>query len=386
MNIKQINRIGDISGTDWNRLAGTDYPFLRHEYLSALELSGCVSEATGWQPQHVLIYEGVELVACCPLYLKFHSHGEFVFDQQWAQAYQQQGLRYYPKWLTAVPFTPCQSRRILIKQSVDESVILKFMVEAIQELSTAQKISSWHCLFTSLKQIEQLEQFGCLVREGVQFQWFNQQYRDFQDYCSTFASRKRKTILRERESVKVQGIAFLYLSGSEVTESQWQVFYNFYQMTYLKHGMSAYLNLAFFKLLAQTMPEQLLLILAHKEGVYVGAALSFIGSDSFYGRYWGCFEEYPYLHFEACYYQGLDYCIKKGLQRFDSGAQGEHKIARGFEPVSTYSAHWIKDERFAAAIQQFLQREQPFIQQYKLDCAGMLPFRKTLDSDSNSQF
>lgn len=377
MKIQHLNSISEMSANEWNQLAGLDYPFLRHEFLAALELSGSVSPATGWQPYHIVLYQENTLVAACPLYIKAHSWGEFVFDQQWAQAYQQQGLKYYPKLLTAVPFTPCQGQRILVRSGYSEREILALLLQYLQQQCQALGLSSWHCLFSSSGQNQQLQELGLLLREGVQFQWFNQHYRDFQDYCSTFTSRKRKTIQRERQNVYQQGITFERVSGTAITDAQWQAFYQFYQLTYYKHGSSAYLNLDFFQRLAQNMPEQIVLILALKQKSYVGAALSFIGADTFYGRYWGCAEEYAHLHFEACYYQGLDYCIAQGLSRFDSGAQGEHKIARGFQPVSTYSAHWLAHPQFEAAIRQFLARERLVLQHYKEECAQMLPFKRS---------
>lgn len=364
-----------ISADQWNQLAGTDYPFLRHEFLNALEQSGVVVRENGWQPQHVLVFDGPELVAACPLYLKYHSQGEFVFDHQWAEAYHQQGINYYPKGLTAVPFTPCPAQRFLFKIGVDESAVLNLMLEAIKQHLRNQHIGTWHCLFSNAEQTEQLQALSLMVREGVQFQWFNRGYRDFQEYTEQFSARKRKNTRREREQVRTQGITFLTLSGAAVSDVQWQVFFQFYQMTYLKHGRPEYLNIDFFKQIASTMPEQLLLIFAVKDHRYIGAALSFVGKDTLYGRYWGCFEEYHFLHFEACYYQGLDYCIANGLQRFDSGAQGEHKIARGFEPITTYSVHWIQQPSFANAIQHFLNREKVLVQQYKLDATALLPFK-----------
>ncbi|NOT86223.1 MAG: N-acetyltransferase [Methylococcaceae bacterium] len=376
MNIEFISSISEIKAEQWNQLTGTDYPFLRHEFLMALEQSGVVSRKTGWQPEHLLVYAEAELVAVCPLYFKYHSQGEFVFDQQWANAYQQHSLDYYPKALTAVPFTPCQAQRILFKKGIDEAAVLGGLVTALKQQLIALKLSSWHCLFSSPSQIEQLSSLGLMVREGVQFQWFNQHYRDFQDFTDAFTSRKRKNTYRERQQVREQGIEFLTLAGQQVSETQWQVFFQFYQMTYLKHGMPGYLNLDFFKQIAQSMPEQVLLIFALKANRYIGAALSFIGADTLYGRYWGCFEEYHFLHFEACYYQGLDYCIAQGLKRFDSGAQGEHKIARGFAPVTTYSAHWIQHPEFAKAIADFIRREKAAVQQYKADATAMLPFKK----------
>ncbi len=376
MEIKQITAINQVDSEAWNKLVGDDYPFMRHEFLLALEESGCVSKQTGWQPKHLLVLDNDTLIAAMPLYLKTHSRGEYVFDNQWAYAYEQNGVRYYPKWLAAIPFTPCQGSRIAINEQADQSQITGLLVDFIKMKSEQDNISSWHCLFPVGEQLESFRALGLAIREGVQFQWFNKGYQTFDDFLGTLNASKRKMLKRERRKVAEQGIAMVQLSGKDASEYQWQVFYDFYQMTYMKHGMRPYLNLDFFLRYAATMGDKLLLVFALKHDAYVGAALSFVGGDTLYGRYWGCIEEYNALHFEACYYQGLDYCIEHGLQRFDSGAQGEHKIARGFEPVTTYSAHWFQDERFAKAIGQFLLREKNAVQFYKDDATKYLPFKK----------
>jgi len=376
MEVKQIHSMAQVDCANWNRLSGEAYPFLRHEFLLALEQSGSVCEQTGWAPAHLLVSDDRKLIAFMPLYLKQHSWGEYVFDHQWAQAYQQNGLDYYPKWLTTIPLTPCQGTRIVIKADIDPLEVMRILLAFIKELSEQRGISSWHCLFPVPQQAEQLRSLGLSIREGVQFQWINRGYRNFDDFLQTLSASKRKMIKRERRRVCEQGVSLLRIAGPDVSDSQWEIFFQFYTMTYLKRGSKPYLNLAFFQQLAATMGEQLLLVLAVKDNTYVGAALSFVGSDTLYGRYWGCYEEYNSLHFEACYYQGLDYCIEQGLKRFDSGAQGEHKISRGFEPITTYSAHWIKDARFATAIDQFLTREQKAMQLYKLDAATYLPFKQ----------
>ena len=378
MEVKQINSMAQVDCADWNRLAGDAYPFLRHEFLLALEQSGSVCEQTGWVPQHLLVMDEGELVAFMPLYLKQHSWGEYVFDHQWAQAYRQHGLDYYPKWLTAIPLTPCQGARIVIKAGIDPLEVTQLLLNFIKQLSEQQGISSWHCLFPLEQQAEQLRSLGLSIREGVQFHWFNKGYRDFNDFLQTLSAGKRKMLKRERRRVSEQGIHLLRIAGPDVSDLQWQEFFQFYTMTYLKRGSEPYLNLAFFQQIAATMGEQLLLVLAVKDDKTIAAALSFVGADTLYGRYWGCYEEYNSLHFEACYYQGLDYCIEHGLKRFDSGAQGEHKISRGFEPITTYSAHWIKDARFAKAIEQFLAREQKAVQLYKQDAASYLPFKQEI--------
>lgn len=366
----------EVDSTAWNDLTGVAYPFLRHEFLLALEQSNSVCEQTGWEPSHLLVMDNDELIALMPLYLKQHSWGEYVFDHQWAEAYQQHGLVYYPKWLTAVPLTPCPGARIVIKATLDQLAVTHTLLTFIKQLSEQHGISSWHCLFPIEQQIEQLRSLGLSIREGVQFQWFNRGYRDFNEFLETVSASKRKMIKRERRRVSEQGVSLLRIAGSDVSDAQWQVFFQFYTMTYLKRGSKPYLNLAFFQQIAATMAEQLLLILAVKDDRYVGAALSFVGADTLYGRYWGCYEEYNSLHFEACYYQGLDYCIEHGLQRFDSGAQGEHKISRGFEPVTTYSAHWLKDAEFAKAVAHFVTREKKNVQLYKQDAASYLPFKQ----------
>ena len=369
--------MAQVDSAAWNLLSGEAYPFLRHEFLLAMEQSGSVSEQTGWMPAHLLVMDQEKLLAVMPLYHKLHSYGEYVFDHQWAQAYQQHGLAYYPKWVTAIPFTPCQGDRIVIQpEGTDQLAVMQILLAFIKQRSEQLNISSWHCLFPEQQQAELLRSLGLSIREGVQFHWFNQGYSDFNDFLNTLNASKRKMLKRERRKVSEQGIHLLRITGTEVSESQWQAFFQFYAMTYVKRGSQPYLNLAFFQQIAATMGEQLLLVLAIRDDKTIAAALSFVGSDTLYGRYWGCYDEYNSLHFETCYYQGLDYCIERGLKRFDSGAQGEHKISRGFEPITTYSAHWIKDARFAAAIEHFLDREQKAVQSYKQDAAAYLPFKQ----------
>jgi len=375
MKISLINHIDEISREDWNGITGLEYPFIRYEFLHALEESACVSEETGWTPQHCLVYDKDGLIALMPMYRKTHSHGEYVFDFEWAHAYRQRGLAYYPKWLTAIPFTPCEGERLFIKAGVDKKLIFKSIMAYLIGIAESENISGWHCLFPTLEEVNLFKSTDLAIREGVQFRWMNKGYRDFKDYLDSFNSKKRKTLLRERRFISDQGIMLKQVYGKDITEQQLDVFFQFYQLTYLKRGNPPYLNLEFFKEIAETMPEQLLLILAIKDNTYVGAAFSLVGKDSLYGRYWGCYEEYHSLHFEACYYQGLEYCINNQLTCFDSGAQGEHKIARGFEPVTTYSAHWLSDPEFAAAIKGFTNREASLVEKYRSSVAGLLPFK-----------
>jgi predicted N-acyltransferase len=376
MEVIQINSMSQVDSTSWNQLAGDAYPFLRHEFLLALEQSGSVCQKSGWIPAHLLVLDDDSLIAFMPLYLKNHSWGEYVFDHQWAEAYHQQGLEYYPKWLTAIPLTPCQGTRIVIKESISSLKVTQALLSFIKQLSEQHNVSSWHCLFPTLQEAELLKSLELSIREGVQFQWFNNHYQDFDAFLQTLNTSKRKMIKRERRRIQEQDIRLLRISGAKVSPLQWQIFYNFYSITYLKKGSQPYLNLAFFQQIAATMGEQLLLVLAFKDDLPIAAALSFIGRETLYGRYWGCDEEYNNLHFETCYYQGLDYCIENGLQRFDSGAQGEHKIARGFEPITTYSAHWLKDKRFAKAIEDFVTEEKIMLARYKQKASTFLPFKQ----------
>ncbi len=377
MYTKLIGRIECVEAALWNGLTGQDYLFLRHEFLSALEQSGAVSAATGWIPQHLLVVDNQQrALAAMPLYLKLHSRGEFVFDQPWATAYGQAGLDYYPKWLTAIPFTPCYGPRVAIAPGIEPSSVFAVIFDTLQALSAQHGISSWHCLFPDSEQSKALQNVGLSLRENVQYQWLNQNYRDFADFLDTFTASKRKMIKRERRKIAEQGIVFVKIRGAEATPEQWDVFFYFYRSTYLKKGSQAYLNLAFFKICADRIGHHMLLIFAVKRGEYVGAALSFIDTHTLYGRHWGGQDGYDFLHFEACYYQGIDYCLEQGLSRFDSGAQGEHKIARGFSPVSTYSAHWLKNPAGARAIEAFLSRENPHITRYKQAASALLPFRK----------
>lgn len=375
MDVTHINAITDIAAECWDSLQSPDYPFSQHAFLTALEQSGTVSAATGWQPQHLLVYDDHNLIAVLPMYLKSHSQGEYVFDHQWAHSYQHYGLDYYPKLLTAIPFTPCQGPRLLCRDNTDSASVLAVIFEYIKDRLASVHASSWHYLFPIQEQMMHCQAQGLNIREGVQYQWFNRGYRDFSDYLERFKSVKRKQIKRERRRIIEQGIEFKQLTGHAIDDQHWQVFFRFYATTYLKHGMQSYLNLDFFQRLGANMPDSLLLVVAEKDRQAVGAALSLHDSNTLYGRYWGCFEEFQNLHFETCYYQGLDYCLHHGLQRFDSGAQGEHKIARGFEPVSTWSAHWLQHPEFNRAIADFLMRERAAIADYKRHAHSQLPFK-----------
>ncbi len=375
--IQSIDNIHAIDALSWNSPAGNEYPFLRHEFLKALETSGCVSGHTGWQPHHLLVRHHDTLVAVMPLYQKTHSRGEFVFDQCWADSYHHYGLSYYPKWLTAIPFTPCQGPRIAVKEGYSKSAILKALINHIGEQMDHRSISSWHCLFADDQTVTELKD-TLIIREDVQFRWNNPGYRDFQDYLSTFTSKNRKKLLRERRRIQEQGITVHRISGPEVSNEQWQQFFRFYCLTHLKHHMMPYLNQDFFQRWIDSMADQLLLVVASRNNKIVGCALDVIGSDTLYGRYWGCAEEFHSLHFEVCYYQGLEYCIERNFTRYDPGTGGEHKINRGFEPIITHSAHWIKDPHFRLAIADYIQREKVAVEDYRQQAKNLLPFKKPL--------
>lgn len=368
--------IATIGATTWNGLAGTDNPFTRYEFLWGLEQTGCTTTATGWQPHHVLVQDGSEPVAVMPLYLKTNSYGEYVFDWSWANAYQSHGYRYYPKFVTAVPFTPSVGGRYFIRPGVEPGPVLALIRERI--MSEAERIqgSSWHVLFPTPAQHDALADTGLLRRRGCQFHWHNKDYRDFEHFLEGLNSRKRKNIRKERERVAASGVTFDIVEGADIASERWQRFYDFYQSTYMMRGMQGYLTREFFEYLSQAMPEQVVMNVARQEGKDIAAALFFKSSTTLFGRYWGSLRDYQFLHFETCYYQGQDYAIAQGLKRFDSGAQGEHKIQRGFEPIPTYSNHWIKDAGFAAAIENFLEEEAPHIDRYKEGAATLLPFRQ----------
>lgn len=370
LEIKPHRSISDINPSVWRDLQPNDYPFLQYEFLQALEQSGSVSEESGWQPCHLELIEQGETVLLLPLYVKYHSWGEYVFDHSWADAFQQSGLNYYPKLLSAIPFTPAAGPRWLSKMNHEEA--LSKVLMAIKQFANEYSLESWHLLFPDMPSFN--PDPSLVERTGVQYQWFNRQYQSFDHFLEGLTSRKRKEIKKER--AKSSAFTFKHLDGSSITPSQCQQFYELYSLTYLKRGRNPYLDEHFFKVLVETMPHQMLFVLAYLDDTLVAGALSFHDASTLYGRYWGCYEEYDSLHFETCYYQGIDYCIANKLDRFDSGAQGEHKIKRGFEPVSTRSIHWIANPSFKEAIAGFCRKEKQYIEEQKLRLAELLPFKK----------
>lgn len=380
MHISFIQSLGQVSAAQWNGLCAGDYPFIRHEFLIALERSGSLGD--GWLSQHLLVHEAGELIAAIPLYLKNHSYGEYVFDWSWADAYQRYGFRYYPKLVTAIPFTPCSGPRLLVKDASLLPQLLPAMVAAVQTLAKELNASGWHCLFPLQELSQRLHDLHLAQRQGAQFHWFNRGYKNWDDFVAAMNSRKRKNINKERRAVAEQGINFVHKTGRAITADDWQLFYSFYRNTYLKRsGHAGYLTKDFFIQLGETCAEHCLLVIARQQDKAIAAALFFIDSNTIYGRYWGSLAEYDFLHFETCYYQGIDYAIQHKLARFDGGAQGEHKIARGFEPVMTYSNHWLARADFQQAINQFVTAERDSIANYIADATQYLPFKTSATND-----
>lgn len=371
-------QIGDIPASQWDGLRTDDNPFTRHAFLHALERSGCVGGETGWQPLHLALHQGDKLVAAMPLYLKYHPWGEYVFDWVWEEAWAQYGEDYYPKLVTAIPFTPSVGPRLLFdatQLSLDDSIAA--MTQASRQLCEEHNLSSWHTLFIPPTTRHHYQHQSLLLRQGCQYHWYNRGYQQFDDFLNTMTAKRRKTVKRERRRCVEQEITLKTLVGHDITEAHLTQFYHFYQLTYLKRGRQGYLNQAFFQQLRQTMPEQLVLVMAYHHQEAVAGALSFKDRHHLYGRYWGCLEEYDSLHFETCYYRGIDYCIDQGLQHFDAGAQGEHKIQRGFEPIATWSAHWIELPVFRQAIKHYVETEQQQMTQHIQQLRQRLPFHRS---------
>lgn len=372
-----ITSLSQVTQEDWNSLCGSDYPFLRHEFLYGLEKTGCTNADTGWQPCHLLLREGEALKAVMPLYLKSHSWGEYVFDWSWADAWRSRGIRYYPKLVSAIPFTPATGPRLCCASGWGESQAWPVAMSAITRWAQEKEFSSWHLLFPEEAVSTELKPLGAHQRLATQFHWLNEGYRNFDDFLATFASRKRKNLKRERRRVVEQGLSLKTLVGDEILEEHWQQFHHFYQLTYAKRsGHGGYLSPEFFTETAASMGDQVIMVLAYLYSRAVAGSLFFRSADTLYGRYWGCEREMDCLHFEACYYQGIDYCIAEGIGRFDPGAQGEHKIQRGFRPVTTYSNHWIADPELSAAVEDFTLREAQHNSAYKDGASELLPFRK----------
>ena len=382
MKIKFLDSIERIDKEEWDRAINNQYPFLKYEFLRALEITKCVSPEEGWTPLHLVVSQMDTILAVMPLYIKTDSQGEFVFDWSWADAYYRNGLDYYPKLVCSIPFTPASGPRVVITDSTRTEEIIKVVSSALKQLSEENNFSSVHILLAEKEEINLYSNQDFSLRTSYSFHWFNKEYKSFRNFLEDMTSRQRKNIKKEREKIRSQGIIMSKIKGSAITDEMLEIFYKFYQVTYLKRGMRGYLNLDFFKKIVNEMPESILMVLAQNSSrEYVAGALNFYDEEKLYGRYWGCLEEYDSLHFETCYYQGIEFCIEEKLDSFDPGVQGEHKIKRGFCPIETFSAHWIKDIRFKEAIDDFLSRERAHILEYNQDRKSRLPFRKEVISD-----
>ncbi len=367
--------IADIPAAEWNTLAGLDYPFLRHEFLCAAEAGGCVSAASGWTPRHITIRDGGTLRAAMPLYEKTHSWGEFVFDWAWANAYHQAGVPYYPKLVSAVPFTPAPSRKLLLADSDDRDSATALIHSAIA-LAKDAACSSLHILFPLEEELSVLRDAGLRIRKDCQFHWHNRNYTDFDEFLSTFNAAKRKKAKRDRRHVAEAGIRFRRLHGNDIDDVTWQFVYRMISITFMRRGSSPYFDLDFFRRIGEQLPESVLVILAEQHDEPVAAAVFFESDRALYGRYWGSSVEYNALHFETCYYQGIEYCIDTGKSVFEPGTQGEHKISRGFVPVSAWSAHWLAEPNFFAAIGDYLDEETRHVERYMHAVDAHSPYRK----------
>ena len=372
----------EIAAQDWNGLLARQArptPFLRHEFLHALDAAGCARPETGWAPQFVTLWRETEdgeiLAAAAPLYVKTHSYGEYVFDWAWADAYQRHGLPYYPKLLCAVPFTPVSGTRLL----AEDEQARRALAATLMTFAEQAQVSSLHILYPTETEAEVMLDSGMMARSGVQFHWLNAGYADFDAFLQTLEQKKRKNIRAERRRVREAGVTFRHIEGGDASEDDWRFFNRCYQQTYREHQSSPYLNLDFFKRIAAAMPDNLLLVIAERAGLPVASSLLVYQREpdggTLYGRYWGAVEHIPCLHFETAYYQPLEFCITQGIATIEGGAQGEHKMARGFLPTVTHSAHWLAHPSFADAVARFLERESDGIEAYVDELRERNPFK-----------
>ena len=375
MVVQIYRRLSDIPVQAWQQLKRDDNPFLDYAFLAALESSNCVGTHTGWQPHHVTLWEGETLLAAAPAYVKSHSFGEFVFDWAWASAYQQHGLAYYPKLVCAVPFSPVAGPRLLLHPHASFALKTQ-LIDAVHQQARAIGASGVHWLFPNELDAQILTERGLLLRTGCQFHWHNNGYTQFDDYLGALTAKKRKNIKRERRLVADANIVLTIRESSEVDHVTWQRFYALYHSTTLRKGGTPYLTPTFFSTLAQNMGSAVLLVCAHRHGELIAGALCLRNQHTLYGRNWGCAEQYDGLHFETCYYTPIAYCIAHELQLFEAGAQGEHKLARGFLPHTTASAHWIENDQFRPAIERFIQYEGEHVAAYMDELTDHTPFRQ----------
>ena len=379
LSVKVVERLSKIRAADWDECAGSDNPFVSHAFLDALEESNSACAETGWLPQHLVLEDGNgKLLGAAPMYLKSHSYGEYVFDHGWAEAYERAGGRYYPKLQVAVPFTPVTGNRLLIRPGAPADAA-RLLAAAMVEIAKRAKVSSLHVTFPTKVEYDLFAEAGFLQRLGRQFHWENQGYKSFDDFLGALNARKRKQIKRERREAN-DGVEIETLNGAAIKARHWDAFFRFYTSTSDKKWGAAYLTREFFDLLGQRMGERVVLVMAKMAGRYVAGALNLMGGDTLYGRNWGCLSEVPFLHFEACYYRAIDFAIARGLKRVEAGAQGSHKIQRGYLPVPTYSAHWIRDPGFAKAVEDFLKRERRAVENEMEELEQVLsPFKRAED-------
>jgi predicted N-acyltransferase len=375
--VRVTQSLADVSPANWNALANGASrlnPFLRHEFLHGLHQSGCVGGQSGWSPRFLTLWApqpgGEVITAAMPIYVKHHSYGEYVFDWAWADAYQRSGLEYYPKLLSAIPFSPVTGPRLLATQLADRKLLIRAALQA------AKDFSSLHILYPTAEEARELGAGGLQLRRGVQFHWCNRGYQNFEQFLGDLSSAKRKKIRQERRRVADAGVTFRRLVGTDITEQDWQFFNRCYASTYRVHHSTPYLNLAFFKSIGESMPENLLLVVAELDGKPVASALNVFSEAALYGRYWGTLGHVPMLHFETCYYQALEFCIERNIPVFEGGAQGEHKLSRGFMPSETWSAHWLAHPEFSDAVKRFLDRESAGMERYVDELNDRSPFRR----------
>src|SRR5450759_3966194 len=370
--LRILDSISDIPAIQWDALINGN-PTLRHAFLDSLHTSGCASARSGWAPQYLTLWNGTQFRGAMPLYVKSHSYGEYVFDWAWAEAYGRHGLAYFPQLLSAVPFTPVTGSRLLASTDEDRRLLLHAALDAARQ----SDVSSLHILFPHESEARMMESAGMMLRATVQFHWINRDgagFAGFDDYRAAMSHDKRKKIRQERRRVAEAGITFEHRVGSEISESDWDFFCACYEHTYRQHRSTPYLNRRFFGEIARRMPENLLLVLGYRQGKPIAAALNLFNSDTLYGRYWGASEFHSGLHFETCYYQALEFCIASGIRLFEGGAQGEHKLARGFLPIKTWSAHWLKEPGFARAVENYLRRETGGIEAHLDELNERSPF------------
>ena len=377
------NSIKDITKSEWDICAGIDNPFLSYDFMSSLEDSGSVSPETGWLPQHLLYRNSSKkLIGIVPLYLKGHSYGEYVFDWGWADAFERAGQKYFPKLLSAVPFTPVTCPKLFVCPGENKQQVHSVLVNGLVSALTQLNVSSLHVNFSTEGDWNFLGESGFLKRLGIQYHWHNDNYASFEGFLANLSSRKRKAIRKERKAAAASGVKIRLLTGEEIKRRHWDAFYRFYVDTSDRKWGSAYLNREFFDILGERMADKVLLVMAEYDETLVGGALNFIGTDTLYGRNWGCLADFKFLHFEACYYRAIDFAIERGLSRVEAGAQGHHKLQRGYTPTLTYSNHYILDAQFREAVAEFLKREGRHVLLEKTELEKQSPFRKIEINDS----